>query len=64
VREASGAAALYFDPTKLQELTDAMRRIASDEPLRQQLRLAGKANVARFSWNKSADRVLEMLADL
>jgi len=27
-----------------------MRRIASDKPLREQLRAAGKANVLRFSW--------------
>jgi glycosyltransferase involved in cell wall biosynthesis len=61
VREASGSAALYFDPTKLSELTDALRRIASDKTLREQLRAAGKANVLRFSWNQSADRVLDML---
>ncbi|PZM09012.1 glycosyl transferase [Rhizobium tubonense] len=64
VREASGAAALYFDPTNLQELTDAMRRIAKDEVLREHLRVAGKTNVSRFSWNKSADCVLRMLAEL
>jgi glycosyltransferase involved in cell wall biosynthesis len=64
VREASGSAALYFDPTKLQELTDAMRRIASDKPLREQLRAAGKVNVLRFSWNQSAGRVLDMLTQL
>jgi glycosyltransferase involved in cell wall biosynthesis len=64
VREASGAAALYFDPTKREELTNAMRRISSDQLLREQLRAAGKTNVARFSWSNSADRVLNMLAEL
>ncbi len=64
VREASGTAALYFDPTKEAELVDAMRRISTDKELREQLRAAGRRNVARFSWDRSADGVLEMLERL
>jgi glycosyltransferase involved in cell wall biosynthesis len=64
VREASGTAALYFDPTKQDELIAAMRRIATDGVLRDDLRRRGRENVARFSWDSSADRVLTMLTDL
>ena len=64
VREASDEAALYFDPTKQQELVAAMRRIAGDEILRDKLRRKGRDNVARFSWDRSADGVLAMLEDL
>ena len=64
VRETSGVAALYFDPARQQELTDAMRRIASDEALREDLRSKGRENVARFSWDKSAARILETIASL
>jgi glycosyltransferase involved in cell wall biosynthesis len=64
VREASGTAALYFDPQNLEELVGAMRLVASDEALRDELRTAGRVNVARFSWDKSADRVLDILAEL
>jgi glycosyltransferase involved in cell wall biosynthesis len=64
VREASGTAALYFDPTRQDELVAAMRRIAGDETLREDLRQRGRENVARFSWDRSADRVLTMLEDL
>ncbi|MGO4439544.1 glycosyltransferase family 4 protein [Rhizobium sp. RAF56] len=64
VREACGGAALYFDPTKLTELTDAMRSIATDRTLRSSLIAQGTANVARFSWDRSAERVLDMLAAL
>jgi len=64
VREASGDAALYFDPTRQAELITGMRRIAEDSALRENLRRRGRENVARFSWDRSADRVLSMLEDL
>jgi len=64
VREASGDAALYFDPTRQDELVAAMRRIATDSTLREDLRRRGHENVARFSWDGSAERVLSMLEDL
>lgn len=64
VREACGTAALYFDPTKRAELTDAMRRIAEDAELRHSLIAKGRDNIGRFSWDRSADRVLDMLAAL
>jgi glycosyltransferase involved in cell wall biosynthesis len=64
VREASGRAALYFDPTKEAELVGAMRRIITDHDLRERLRAEGRDNVARFSWDGSADRVLAILEKL
>ena len=64
VREASGDAALYFDPSQEDELVEAMRRIAGDEELREELRQKGRRNVARFSWDRSADRILAMLEAL
>ncbi|WFR94006.1 glycosyltransferase family 4 protein [Rhizobium tumorigenes] len=64
VREACGTAALYFDPTRQEELTDAMRRICDDPSLRQSLQDAGRMNVSRFSWDTSAGRILDMLAAL
>ncbi|QRM37942.1 glycosyltransferase family 4 protein [Rhizobium rhizogenes] len=64
VREASGTAALYFDPTKQDELVAAMRRIAGDEALRVDRRQKGHENVARFSWDNSAEKVLRMLEEL
>jgi glycosyltransferase involved in cell wall biosynthesis len=64
VREACGTAALYFDPTRQAELSDAMRRIAGETPLRQSLQAAGRDNVGRFSWDQSAARLLDLLAAL
>ena len=64
VREASGDAALYFDPFRQDELVDAMRRIVTDDTLREDLRQRGYENIKRFSWDGSADRVLSMLEAL
>jgi glycosyltransferase involved in cell wall biosynthesis len=64
VKEACGTAALYFNPIQQHQLTDAMRQIASDEPLREELRAKGRDNITRFSWDKSAVRILDMLAAL
>ena len=64
VREASGDAALYFDPSTQDELIAAMRRIAADDALREDLRRRGYQNVTRFSWDGSANRVLSILEDL
>lgn len=64
VREASGDAALYFDPLRQDELVEAMRRVAADEALREELRQKGRRNAARFSWDRSADRILAMLEAL
>ncbi|TCR83520.1 glycosyltransferase family 1 protein [Rhizobium sp. BK376] len=64
IREASGKAALYFDPVKEHELVSAMKRITADQDLRDELRAEGRRNVARFSWDASADRVLTLLEKL
>ena len=64
VKEACGTAALYFDPMKQQQLTEALQLIASDETLREELRAKGRTNITRFSWDKSAVRILDMLAAL
>ncbi|MGA1802654.1 glycosyltransferase family 4 protein [Rhizobium sp. HT1-10] len=64
VREACGTAALYFDPTRQAELTAAIRRICDEPALRQSLKDEGRLNVGRFSWDRSAVSILDMLAAL
>ncbi len=64
VREACGTAAFYFDPTRQAELTAAMGRICDEPALRQSLKDEGRLNVSRFSWDHSAERILNLLADL
>jgi|SRR5271157_3535706 len=51
--EVAGDGALTFDPEKPQEIAEATLRVWRDETLRRRLVERGRANVARFSWDRS-----------
>lgn len=59
--EVAGAAALMVDPLDTAAMTAAIQRLASDEPLRQQLIEKGFENVKRFNWQKTAVQTLATL---
>lgn len=61
--EVAGDAALMFDPHDLDEMASAVRRIATEEPLRERLRQAGFANAARYTWERAAEATLEVLGE-
>lgn len=50
----AGDAALIFDPDQPEEIANAIRRLWTDEPLRQTLIERGYQNVARYSWERTA----------
>jgi glycosyltransferase involved in cell wall biosynthesis len=54
--EACGGAALELDPLDPEAMAEAIERIDSDEPLREQLRAAGLQHAARFTWSAAAER--------
>jgi glycosyltransferase involved in cell wall biosynthesis len=56
--EVVGDAALTVDPTDEAALADAIRQALTDEPLRAQLRTAGLARAAAFSWERTAAETL------
>jgi glycosyltransferase involved in cell wall biosynthesis len=58
--EIAGDAALLVNPDDLNGLASAMERALDDELLRAQLRSRGFANVARFSWEKTARETLDI----
>jgi glycosyltransferase involved in cell wall biosynthesis len=58
-----GDAALRFDPRDPAAMVDALRRIVSDEALRQRLAVAGPQRAAEFSWRKTAEITLKALRD-
>jgi glycosyltransferase involved in cell wall biosynthesis len=64
VREACGEAALYFDPRDRASLEDAMRQIMGAGGDTSGLVGKGHANLARFSWDKSAEALLSTLSDM
>ncbi len=58
--EVAGAGAMYFDPYSVPNLVNAMRRCLTDAEIRLRLSVAGKANLHRFSWEKTARETLEV----
>lgn len=56
--------ALYFDPLDVPQMAAAMQRVLVEADLRQFLRRKGLANVTRFSWRHSAQRLSQCLDQL
>lgn len=56
--EIAGEGALFFDPYSSDDLARAIAAVVADPRLRERLITAGRRNVERFSWPKSAEKVL------
>jgi glycosyltransferase involved in cell wall biosynthesis len=54
-REVGGDAALYFDPTSLRSIADAITTVATDPDLLVALADKGHAQAAKFSWKRTAE---------
>jgi glycosyltransferase involved in cell wall biosynthesis len=52
--EVGGNAVLYADPVKIEQITDAMLKIADDETLRNTLIQQGFNQKQKFSWDETA----------
>lgn len=61
--EVVGDAAITFDPTDQQAMTEALRRVLSDTALRQQLADAGQRQAAKFSWEETARQTKKVYSD-
>lgn len=53
--------ALYFDPRDHRALAMAMGTVTADEQFRARLVAAGQENASRYSWRRSARRVLDVI---
>ncbi len=62
--EVGGDGAIYFDPTSIEQIADAIRRCLADARLRSQLILKGRENLVRFSWDKTARETLSVYQDV
>ena len=58
--EVVGDAGLLVEPTDVEQLADAMRRLLTDEALRAELCQRGLAQAQRFSWEAAAQRLLDV----
>lgn len=59
--EAGGDAALYIDPEDTHDIAKAMKKLITNEKLRKELIEKGKKQITKFSWEKAATEVLEVI---
>ncbi len=63
-REIFGGCAVFADPTSPDALAEALETLVGDEATRKNLRSAGLARVADYTWSKVAARTLDIYRDL
>jgi glycosyltransferase involved in cell wall biosynthesis len=61
--EVLGDSAIYFNPTNISEIQDAMYQIIDNKQLQNSLIDKGFLNINRFSWDKSADKLYNIILD-
>ena len=59
--EAGGEAAMYFDPTSVDDIAHKIDKVAGDKGLREEMKKKGFVHIKKFSWKKSAEKVLSIL---
>jgi glycosyltransferase involved in cell wall biosynthesis len=64
LREIAAKAAFYFNPRDKDDIFKAMSLIYRDEKLRRELTKKGLERAALFSWQKSAQKTLEIIESL
>jgi len=57
--EVAGDAALFVDPTSVDEIASATARVLTDRALRERLVAAGRARPSAFTWDRAAAATLE-----
>ena len=62
--EVAGDAALLVDPLNVSELTEAIYKLLTDEALRQQCVARGYERCRLFTWERSADTLVQMYHDM
>jgi glycosyltransferase involved in cell wall biosynthesis len=56
--EAGGPGALYVHAEDVDSIAQGLLRLATDNSLRENLRIAGLAHAAQFTWERSAEQLL------
>ena len=60
LREACGAAALFFDPASPSDIADQVCRIIDDTSLRHDLSSAGLMHARAFTWSRAAAQLVDV----
>ncbi len=58
--EVAGDAGAYFDPRDIQDIASVVKRLLRDRDLRQALVEAGLGRAKRFSWSRTAGRMVDL----
>lgn len=61
--ETAGDAAVLVDPTSIEQITGALRRVMTDASLRSALRERGLARANHFPWARATTAVLQILQE-
>jgi alpha-1,3-rhamnosyl/mannosyltransferase len=64
IPEATGGAALEFDPFDLEDIAATIRRALEDPALRAELAARGRERAARLSWEATAAATLDVYREL
>jgi glycosyltransferase involved in cell wall biosynthesis len=59
--EVAGDAALFFDPYDVEDIAKQIKKILSDNDLRQMLITRGEIHVAKFTWEISAKKHMTLM---
>jgi len=62
--EVAGKSALFVDPYDTEDIMRGMEKIVFDETLRKELIQKGYENLKRFSWKKSAKKLIGLLGQV
>lgn len=62
--EAFGDSVVYFDPYSVEDMRDKIQMVLDDENLQNELRVKGFENIKRFSWERSAKQIIEIMESL
>jgi glycosyltransferase involved in cell wall biosynthesis len=62
--EVVGEAALLVNPENVFEISRAMHRLLTDQPMRERLKAAGLEQARRYSWEKSVRRMIEVYEEV
>lgn len=61
LKEISQDAVIYADPFSIDDMTSKMNTLANDSELRNSLRIKGFEQIKKYSWDKSAKQVLDLV---
>jgi len=64
IPEVAGLAALLVDPLDVEGLAEAITKVVTDSDIRSRLQLAAVAQYNIFSWDKTAQQLINLYADL